>query len=305
MKILSTGAGGNLGRALAPALEAQGHRLRLMDFRQMETPHEFVLGDVRSATDVRRAIEGVDAVVHAAALHGIHLSKWTPEDFWDINGTGTFHVYEAARLEGVNRVVLCSTMGVYGKSAQPPEDAWNVVTEDLPCLPSDVYGLSKVACETMAGFYARQSGIRTVALRLGMFVPEPNIERYGFRLLFGGVDDRDVAQAVILALTHNPVDGYDAFNIMAESPFQPADTSSLQQDPVGVLERYYPLCHDLLHRKGVDPRPLIWGRSIWSVEKAKRLLGYEPQFNFGGFLGAMEAGDTGYYPFMGLPWWGV
>ena len=120
-------AGVGLGRALAPALEAQGHRLRLMDFRPMNTPHEFVLGDVRSAEDVRRAIEGIDAIVHAAALHGIHLSKWSPDDFWDINGAGTFHVYEAARQEGVSRVVLCSTMGVYGKSAKPPEDAWNAV----------------------------------------------------------------------------------------------------------------------------------------------------------------------------------
>ena len=305
MKILITGAGGNLGRALVPALLAQGHTPRLMDFRQIETLQEFVQGDVRNAEDVRRAMAGVDVVVHAAALHGIHLSKWTPQDFWEINATGTFQVYEAARQAGVTRVVLCSTMGVYGSSAHPPEDAWNVVTEDLPCLPTDVYGLTKETCETMGNCYARRWRITTVALRLGMFVPEPNLERYGFRLLFGGVDDRDVTQAVLQALTYSPPEGFDFFNIMADVPFQPADTRALQHDPVTVVAHYYPGYQAICAARGIDPKPLLWGRTIWSIEKAKRLLNYQPHYNFEGFVNALEAGDTAYYPTAGLPWWGT
>jgi nucleoside-diphosphate-sugar epimerase len=63
-----------------------------------------------------------------------------------------------------------------------------------------------------------------------MFVPE-TFERYGFRLLFGGVDDRDVAQAVLLALEHEPAGGFEAVNVMAEVPFQPADAVGLHADP--------------------------------------------------------------------------
>jgi UDP-glucose 4-epimerase len=58
MKVLITGAGGNLGRVVVPALIEQGHTPRLMDFRPLETPHEFVQGDVRNMEDVRRAVTG-------------------------------------------------------------------------------------------------------------------------------------------------------------------------------------------------------------------------------------------------------
>lgn len=306
MRVLITGAGGNLGRAVAPLLAEQGHAPRLMDFRPLDSPYEFIAGDVRNADDVRRAMDGMDAVVHAAALHGIHLSKWTPQDFWDVNVTGTFHVFEAAREQGVKRLILCSTMGVYGDSARPLEDAWNVVTEELPCLPGDVYGLSKLLCETMGRTYARRWGVVTIALRLGMFVPEPSLERYGFRLLFGGVDDRDVAQAVLQSLTFAPEeDGFDAFNIMADTPFTSDDARALRTDAPSVLERHFPGCTALFQERELNASELLWGRTIWSVDRAKRLLGWRPHFNFDGFLRALAAGDKTYYPFAGLPWWGV
>jgi nucleoside-diphosphate-sugar epimerase len=250
-------------------------------------------------------MEGVDAVVHGAALHGIHVGKWSPEDFWAINVTGTFHVFEAAREQGVKRLVLSSTMGVYGESARPTEEAWNIVTEDLPCLPGDVYGMSKVLCEEMGRTYGRRWGVTTVALRLGMFVPEPNLERYGFRLLFGGVDDRDVAQAVLLALTHEPPGGFDLFNVMADVPFTPGDVRALRSDLPSVLERYYPGSIDLFRARGLNLSELVWGRTIWSAEKAKRLLGYRPHYNFDGFLSALRHNDARYYPVASLPWWGV
>ena len=102
-----------------------------------------------------------------------------------------------------------------------------MVTEDSPILPDDEYGLSKWLGEELARYHARRQDLATVALRLGMFVPE-TFERYGFRLLFGGVDDRDVAQAVLLALEHEPAAGFEAVNVMAEVPFQPADAVGVQ-----------------------------------------------------------------------------
>lgn len=279
-----------------------------MDLRPLDTPYDSIQADVREADAVRRAVEGADAVVHAAALHGIHQGKWSPQDFWNINVTGTFHLFEAVRECGIKRVVLCSTMGVYGESARPPQDthAWNIVTEALPCLPTDGYGQSKHLCEEMGRYYARQWGITTVALRLGMFVPEPNLERYGFRLLFGGVDDRDVAQASLLALSHIPQQsGFDYFNIMADVPFTVNDTHALGTETPSVLERYYPGSTELFQARAINVSDQVWGRTIWSVEKAKRLLDYHPQYNFDGFVRAFRVNDKEYYPFAGLPWWGV
>ena len=75
MKVLITGAGGNLGRVLAPVLEEKGYEPILMDYRSVESQYTFIQGDVTNKEDVYKAVQGVDAIVHAAALHGIHLSN--------------------------------------------------------------------------------------------------------------------------------------------------------------------------------------------------------------------------------------
>jgi nucleoside-diphosphate-sugar epimerase len=62
-------------------------------------------------------------MVHAAALHGIHRGHWRPQDFWSINVDGTFNLYEAAAAAKVAKVVLASSMAVYGASMQSPPDA--------------------------------------------------------------------------------------------------------------------------------------------------------------------------------------
>jgi nucleoside-diphosphate-sugar epimerase len=257
MKVLVTGAGGNLARVVVPALAVAGHTPRLLDFRPIDTTHELLQGDLRSPDDLARAVEGVDAVVHAAALHGIHRGHWPPQDFWVINVDGTFNLYQAATTAKVAKVVLASSMAVYGASLQPPADAWGIVTEDSPVLPEDEYGLSKWLGEELARYHARRQEAQTVALRLGMFVPE-TFERYGLRVLFGGVDDRDVAQAVLLALEHEPAGGFEAVDVMAEVPFQPADAAGLHANPAGVLERYWPGCTALFADRGLELEELVW-----------------------------------------------
>jgi nucleoside-diphosphate-sugar epimerase len=304
VKILVTGAGGNLGRAAVPALLEAGHEVRLLDFRPLETEHESVVGDLRDPGDVRRAVAGADAVVHAAALHGIHLERWSAEDFWATNVTGTFNVYEAARAEGVSRVVLSSSMAVYGRSMEPPPGAWAVVTEDSPVRPADVYGLSKHLCEELARYHAAAGQAATVSLRFGMYVPE-TFERYGFRLLFGGVDERDVAQSVVLALDHEPAGGFDAFDVMSHTPFGPADAHGLAADPLAVLERHWPGTADLVRQHGLDLDELLWEHWIWPIDKARAVLGYAPRFNFGEFLDALRRGDASHHVAADLPQWGV
>ena len=149
MRVMITGGGSNLGRALVPALVEAGHEPVLMDYRDLDTPYESVRADVRNETEVLRVLGEVDVVVHAAALHGIHLEKYSTEDFWDLNVAGTRNVYEAALELGIGKVLLCSTMSVYGKGAREAGDP-PVITEYLSLEPSDYFGLSKRVCEEIA-----------------------------------------------------------------------------------------------------------------------------------------------------------
>jgi UDP-glucose 4-epimerase len=304
MRVLVTGAGGNLGRATIPELLQAGHVPVAFDFRPVETPGEFVEGDVRDPDAVARAIDGCDAVVHAAALHGIHLAHWSPRDFFAINVEGSFNVFEAAREREIERFVLASTMGVYGESLEAPSDRWAWVHEGLPTLPKDIYGASKVLAEELGRLHARTGAMQVVALRFGMYVPA-TFEHYGFRLLFGGVDERDVAQSVLLALEHEPEGGFDAFDIMADTPFTSGDAIGMHEDPLGVIERYWPGANDLFREKGIVPLEHIWARFLWPIQKAKRALEFRPRWGFGEFLDAVRDDDPARYPFLGLPHWGV
>src|SRR5215218_2365157 len=304
MRVMITGGGGNLGRALAPALAEEGHEPVLMDYRALDTPYESVRADLRNKTEVLRALGDVDVVVHAAALHGIHLQKYTTDDFWDLNVAGTRNVYEAALESGIGKVLLCSTMGVYGEGSREAGDP-PVMTEDLPLEPKDYYGLSKRLCEEMAAYYHRHHSIHTIAYRLGMFVPESFVG-YGFRLLKGGVDDRDVARAFLLGLDDTGV-AFDTFNVMAEVPFPVEEFGKWSREPETFLEGRYPGLAGLVEEQGANFGELVrmWGFTYWSIEKARRVIGYAPRYNFPEFLEALKRGDGSHYPYADLPWWGV
>lgn len=137
-----------------------------------------------------------------------------------------------------------------------------------------------------------------------MFVPE-TFERYGFRLLFGGVDDRDVGQAVALALAHEPIGGFRAFNIMADSGLTTEDLSGLDADVLDTLDRRWVGTSELVREHGLDPGELVWGRLLFSVDEAKTQLGYRPRYDFAAFLDAWRRGDATHYPFADEDWWGV
>jgi nucleoside-diphosphate-sugar epimerase len=195
-------------------------------------------------------------------------------------------------------------MAVYGRSSERTPESWAAVDDGSPVLPTDAYGISKHAAETLAADAARAWGIETVALRLGMFVPETFV-RYGFRLLFGGVDDRDVAQATLRALEHGPASGFDTVNVFAETPFTSADTEALARDPWAVVERQYPGTSELAASRGIDRDDVMWGWAVWSIAKAKDTLGFRPEYDFGRFLQAWRQGDESLYPFADQTRWGV
>lgn len=284
MRILVTGAAGTLGRALLSRLAGAGHAVIALDLLAADGAAHWVEGDVRDATTVLAATRDTDLVVHTAALHGIHLADHSPREFYELNLTGTFNVWQAAVEHRVRGVVFSSTMGVYGESRKPGRDdevAW--VAEDLALQPGDVYGWTKVAGEELCRYHLRHDGIPSIALRFGMFVPEPFL-RYGIRLLYGGVHEEDVADAVMAALAALEAGdiGHEVFNVEAPLPFGRADGRDLRRDPLIAIERHFPGSRELLAERGV--RSLKPITEVFSVAKLADRLGFRPRHDFASWL---------------------
>lgn len=289
---LITGGAGTLGRELAPLLTSEGWKVRSADVSAAPQQNvEFIQADLRRPEDVRRAMDGVDAVVHAAAWHGMHLRDHPRRDFWELNVDGTFNVLDAAVEAGVTSLVLSSTMGVYGSSSNPADDEPAVrVHEALPLRPGEFYGQSKVMAERLVAYFTRAHGLRAVALRYGMFVPEP-FGHYGIRLLYGGVDARDVASANLAALRHleSPTE-FAAYNIFSSLPFDDVDLERLRTQPMAVVERHWPDAPRLLAAIGAKP----WGpvNTVYDIGRAHREIGWRPRFGFAEFVDGLKRGAS-------------
>jgi UDP-glucose 4-epimerase len=290
MRILVTGAGGTLGRELLPRLVSDGHQPIALDLEPGDpvADVEQRSGDVRDAATVSRAAAGVDVIVHAAALHGIHLADHASREFFDLNVGGTFNVWEAAVEHGVRAVVFSSTMGVYGESRQPAGHAdVAFVHEDLPLRPTEVYGWSKVVGEELCRYHLRAHGIPSVALRFGMFVPEPFF-RYGIRLLYGGVDVADVASAVLASIDRLLAGeiGHEAINVEAPLPFTTDDAATLRADPLAAVDRHFAGAAALLRAHGVQELAPI--PEVFAVDRLRTRLGVTPVHDFAAWLAALR-----------------
>ncbi len=168
--ILVTGGTGFIGSHVCDALLAEGHTVRCMDnlatSSQANIAHleglpefEFVEGDIRSAADCVQAVQGVEAVVHLAALGSVPRSIKDPLATHATNLTGFLNVLEAVRFEGVARFVYASSSSVYGDSKELPKREPNI---GRPLSP---YAVTKVTNEVYAQLYSRLHGLDTIGLR--------------------------------------------------------------------------------------------------------------------------------------------
>ncbi len=284
MRIVVTGAAGTLGRVLLPRLVDAGHTPVAVDIRRGSQDVEWHTIDLRDADAVAGVVIGADLIVHGAALHGIHLADHSAREFYDLNVTGTFNVWDAAVAHGVRGVVFSSTMGVYGETRRPASDDDVVfLREDMPLRPGDVYGWTKVVGEELARYHLIEHGIASVAMRFGMFVPEPFF-RYGIRLLYGGVHEDDVADAVMSAIDALGARSmkHEAFNVEAPLPFTTDDAAELRRDPLAAVERHWPGAADLLRSRGVKAlKPVT---EIFALDRLEERLEFRPRHDFGAWL---------------------
>jgi len=164
---LVTGVAGFIGSNLAEALLARGHRVRGLDNFLTGKPEnlqgldglEFVEGDVRDPEACRRACEGVDFVLHEAALGSVPRSIEDPVLSNECNVTGTLNLLVAAREAGVRRFVFAASSSAYGDTPTLPK------VEDMVPQPLSPYALTKLAGEEYCRLFFELYGLETVSLR--------------------------------------------------------------------------------------------------------------------------------------------
>ena len=187
-RLLLTGAAGEIGRVLRPALRGTAEKLRWHDLRPIADAaqeEEVLTGDLTVPGAADAAADGADCVVHLAGIP--REAGGTPEQILATNIVGTQRMFEAARKAGVKRFVFASSNHVIGFYR-----ATQAVGTDEPARPDGHYAVSKVFGEAMGRLYADKHGMAVAALRIGAFRERPGNRRE----LGAWISHRDMAQLV-------------------------------------------------------------------------------------------------------------
>ncbi|MDX6451224.1 MAG: UDP-glucose 4-epimerase [Gaiellaceae bacterium] len=166
MNVLVTGGAGFIGSHVVDKLLAAGHEPRILDL--IPSAHhpevETVLGDLCDPAIVQRALDGVDAVLHLAAVADVDQVAKNPRLTDQVNTRGTHALLEGARAVGIQRFVYASTIWVYGDAAGP-----EAVDEDTPLgLPKHFYTATKIAGEMYTASYGELYDLEWTILRFGI-----------------------------------------------------------------------------------------------------------------------------------------
>lgn len=169
MRVLVTGGAGYVGSVLLPSLVEEGHEVCVLDSFTGSSPrnlmgspeYEFVRGDVRDHGAVKRALDGVSAVIHLAAVTGAADSHDIRETVLDVNFRGTETVVAAAVDSGVERFVLASSCNVYGNAFDEDLD------EEAEPRPANPYAESKLEAERAVADAPLQSASLRLATNFG------------------------------------------------------------------------------------------------------------------------------------------
>ena len=279
-KVLVTGGSGKLGRAVLKDLVAHGYDVLNIDQQALPEPIcPSVRIDLTNFGEVAAAILGgiderkgpFDAVVHLAAIPAPGLAA-NAKTFAN-NVPTTFNVFEASRLAGIKNIVFASSETVLGLPFDTPPP-YAPVDEDYYPRPESAYSLGKLLDETMAAQFCRwDPSLRIVGLRFSnvmypedykafpKFDADPKARKWN---LWGYIDARDGAQAVRRSLQAD-FTGFEAF-IIAN-----ADTV-MSRSNMSLLAEVFP---DVPTKGNVATNSTLLG-----IEKAKRMLGYSPQFSW-------------------------
>ncbi|NUP99591.1 MAG: NAD(P)-dependent oxidoreductase [Armatimonadetes bacterium] len=283
MKILVTGAAGRVGSAVVERCRGR-HETVAFDHLTPQVGDQVVTADVRDRDAVFAAAAGCDAIIHPAGFHGGQLGTHPSSDFLEVNVIGVNHLYEAMVEHGIRRLVQSSTMEVVcGRDWLANGVA--VLDEGTQPKPDAIYALSKYLAEQLAPYYLRQYGLTTAILRY-MNVDTLTPQQAGYQMTARWVWRYDVAEANILAAEASTI-GCEVFHIGPDTPLSNQDIHLSRRDPAAVLEKHWPGSVELLRRHNIELKDCLW--PIAPIAKAKRLLGWQPEATFGGFLAELAA----------------
>jgi nucleoside-diphosphate-sugar epimerase len=302
LRVLLTGSSGWLGRFLAPRLRAAGHQVTGLDVAPgAETQ---MLGSVadRGLIDRAFAEHGIEAVIHAGALHKPDIARYPAQAFVDVNVTGTLNLLEAAVAAGNDRFIFTSTTSLMiseairaGKAGGATAAAW-LDEAFAPLEPRNIYGITKLAAEHLCRLHHRERGLAVLVLRTGRFFPEeddthrdlsgPN--RKANEFLHRRLTVEDAAEAHVVALEKAPEVGFETFILSAPPPFVAEEAEELIRDAPAVIERHFPEAGDLYARAGWQLPGHI--DRIYDPSRAERVLGFRCRTDFTAVLAALEGG---------------
>jgi len=276
MKVLVTGSSGKAGRAVVDDLLEHGHEVLAVDLvapRQRST--QFLLADFTDFGQTVEYLAGAEAVVHLAAIPASAIR--TEAATFRTNMLSTYNVFEAARVLGLRRVVWASSETIFGLPLEREQPAYAPIDEEHPAYPESSYALSKLLSEELARQLHRWTGTPHVALRFSNIMEPADYERFpsfwgDARLrrwnLWGYVDGRDVAASCRLALAADV--GAEHFVIAAADTVMDRPSRDLMAEVFPSVP-YTPTAGD--------------HDTLLSIEKARRLLGYEPRHSWRDHVG--------------------
>jgi nucleoside-diphosphate-sugar epimerase len=268
MKVVVTGASGKAGRGVVLDLLEHGHQVLGVDVaRRAQTPTESLIADLTDFGQAAECLAGAEAVVHLAAIPANRIQ--TEATTFRTNMLSTYNVFEAARVLGVKRVVWASSETILGLPFEREQPAYAPIDEEHPPYPQSSYALSKLLSEELGRQLHRWTGTPHVALRFSNIMEPSDYERFpsfwdDAQLrrwnLWGYIDVRDAAQSCRLALEADV--GAEHFIVAA------ADTV-MNRPSHELMAEVYP---SVPYRKTAGDYD-----TLLSIDKARRLLGYEPE----------------------------
>jgi nucleoside-diphosphate-sugar epimerase len=273
MKVLVTGASGIAGQIVCRELIQSGYTIRMADLVAPSAAElnneEFVRCDTRSPGDVRRAVDGTNAVVHLAAWHCAHQPPVSDETIFAVNVDGTFHVLEACKEFGIQSVVFASSMA-YG---------WG-----------SVYSVTKVIGEELCRSFQETTGASVAMLRYHEFVPKSYLQ-LGAQLLRNGLDRRDIASATVASVRAVLERRVKLFRTIVHTDHgMPEDVvNDFRNLGPDWCEEHVPGAIRLLQKYEIKLPEKVEQHDL---SEAERVLGWKPSIGFLDFLRDLKERDA-------------
>jgi nucleoside-diphosphate-sugar epimerase len=291
---LVTGGAGFIGSHLSEELIHRGHAVRVADSlitgKRSNLDHvrgvEFLEGDLADAAFAQRAVEGVEYVLHQAAIPSVPRSVNDPITSNRANVDATLNVLVAARDAGVRRLVFAASSAAYGNTPTLPK------REDMPTNPLSPYALQKVVGEQYLQMFTRLYGLETVALRyFNVFGPrqDPTSPYSGVISVFASalIENRsptiygDGEQTRDFTYVANVVDGVLR---ACEAPDASGEVINVATGGrISLNQLFKTMCGlvgGTVEPTYRDVRPGDVKDSQADITKARRLLGYQPTVSF-------------------------